>query len=447
MVFTQGLAEKAHFSIEAISVFYFSMADSKNIVILGASYGGLSTTHYLMKHVVLGQLSESKPSHKVVLVSPSSEAICRPACPRAMISDAMFSQEKLFVDIETQLQQYSGDHFRFIQGRATELDHRSRTVSLARNDGAIETISFHSVVIATGASTPSPLMGLNKDEKFLHDCWRAFREAVPTAKSIVIVGGGPAGVETAGELGEHLNGSGRAGLFSSRVPGPDPKVNITVVTSNGKILPALRPSIASRAEHLLQRVGVTVIKEALVKSVEPEGAGTDPALLTSKARVLLEDGRSLTADLYIPATGLIPNTSFLTGTSLLSADGRVHTNPSTLRVDRAGPSARVYAVGDASTFARPAVHNILAAIPVLCANIERDLLLAAEHPGAEIRQDRVFQEDKRETQMVPIGRSRGVGAAMGYRLPSFLVWLIKGRDYWLWTTGGIWSGRQWAKEL
>lgn len=35
---------------------------------------------------------------------------------------------------------------------------------------------------------------------------------------------------------------------------------------------------------------------------------------------------------------------------------------------------------------------------------------------------------------------------MGYKVPGFLVWLIKGREYWLWTTGNLWSGKQWAKE-
>ena len=57
-----------------------------------------------------------------------------------------------------------------------------------------------------------------------------------------------------------------------------------------------------------------------------------------------------------------------------------------------------------------------------------------------------FVDDTREMQLVPIGRSKGVGAAMGYRVPSIMVWAIKGRDYWLWTTGKLWDGRQWAKE-
>ena len=48
--------------------------------------------------------------------------------------------------------------------------------------------------------------------------------------------------------------------------------------------------------------------------------------------------------------------------------------------------------------------------------------------------------------MVPIGKSKDVGAAMGYQLPSFMTWLVKGRDYWLWTTGGLWTDKQRAKE-
>ena len=148
------------------------------------------------------------------------------------------------------------------------------------------------------------------------------------------------------------------------------------------------------------------------------------------------------ADIYIPAFGTRPNTSFVTDSALLTSDRRINTNTSTLRVDAAGP--RVYAVGDVGSYANPAIHQILAAIPVVTANIKRDLMADV---GNEVTgEDRVFKEDKRETQMVPIGKSKGVGAAMGYKLPSFMVWLIKGRDYWLWTTGNLWSGKQWAKE-
>lgn len=183
------------------------------------------------------------------------------------------------------------------------------------------------------------------------------------------------------------------------------------------------------------------MKNTKVKSVE--AVGGREVQVTSKVVLTLEDDKKVETDLYIPATGTKPNTNFI-DSSLLAPDGRVNTNPSTLRVDKAG--VRVYAIGDVSSAARPAVHLILEAIPVLCANIKRDLLLDSGAEASSVSGERVFKEDTRETQMVPIGKSKGVGAAMGYQLPSFLVWLIKGRDYWLWTTGGLWSGKQWAKE-
>lgn len=409
----------------------------KNIVILGGSYGGVSTAHYLLRHV-LPQLP-AKDAHRIVLVSASSQVMCRPACPRAMISDDMFDQKKLFVDLQSAFEQYPKTAFRFVNGTATALDLSSRTMSVtSTGKGDAESISFHALVIATGASTHSPLLGLNRDSIALRQSWDAFRRVLPQAKSIVIAGGGPAGVETAGELGEYLNG--RPGWFG-RSP-EIPKVTITLVTSGSELLPALRSSIARKAEDQLSQLGVTILKNTRVESVSPTGAGVED--VAARAKLSLSDGQSLEADLYIPATGMRPNTGFIPADAgILAPDGRVATNPATLRVDAAGP--RVYAVGDVSSHARPAVHNILAAVPVLCANIRRDLLQDSESAAPQ-GEDRLFEEDVRETQMVPIGKGAGVGAAMGYALPGFLVRLIKGRDYWLWTTGKLWSGQQWAKE-
>ncbi|GAM86202.1 hypothetical protein ANO11243_042140 [Dothideomycetidae sp. 11243] len=402
---------------------------SQTILILGGSYAGVSVAHYLLQHVV-PQLQDRTT---VTLVSASSEILCRPACPRAMISDDMFDQGKLFVSIAQVFDKYPKHLFRFVHGTATEWDHTARTVAVSSStsSASTETISYHALVIATGATTTSPLLGLQGDSSSLKSGWAEFRAALPNAKSIVIAGGGPAGVETAGELGEYLNG--RAGFFSSRLE--NPKVDITLVTASSKLLPILRPALATQAEAELAKVGVKVTTGVRVKDVVSE-AGPEAAVDTN-ATITLDNGSELHADLFISATGMTPNTSFVADESLLAPDGRVQTNSSTLRVDGAGP--RVYAVGDVASYARPAVHAILEAVPVICANIEKDL-------QGVVGEDRVFKEDKRETQLVPIGKSRGVGALMGYKVPSFFVWLIKGRDYWMWTTGGLWSGKQWAKK-
>ncbi|KAF2665027.1 FAD/NAD(P)-binding domain-containing protein [Microthyrium microscopicum] len=404
----------------------------KNIVILGGSYCGISIAHYTLKHTI--PVLTDNETYQVIIVSTASQALCRPACPRALISDDLLPQEKLFVNIPVQFEQYPSQNFRFVQGTATELDHVNRTVSVSVG---IETerIGFYALVIATGASTPSPLLGLNKDEQYLRSSWAAFRSELSSAKSIVISGGGASGVETAGELGEYLNGS--AGWFNSTLESP--KVAITLVTAGSEILPGLRPSIARKAEVFLACVGVNVIKNTRINAVEPSGAGTKENVAT-RAKAILADGKTLEADLYIPATGTTPNTNFV-DKSLLEADGRVKVNAA-LRVEKVGE--RVYAIGDASSFARPAIHQILNAVPILGSNIKRDLLLAAGMKA--VGDEKLFKADTRETQLVPIGRNKGVGAAMGWQIPSWLVWMIKGRDYWLWTTGDLWSGKQWAKE-
>ena len=407
------------------------MSEPKTILILGGSYGGISTAHYLLKHV-LPTLPEK---HQVILVSPSTEILSRPACPRALISDDLLPQDKLFISIPVVFAQYPAETFRFEQGTAEKLDHENRTVVIKTSDGE-KTLPYHALVIATGASTASPLMSLNKDAAFLRSSWKSFRERMNTAKSIVIAGGGPTSIETAGELGEHLNGA--PGWFGAQKP----KVQITVVTAGAQILPLLRASVAEKAEVQLSRLGVTVVKNTKVVGVSPDAAGTEHDLVAS-AKVSLSDGRELEADLYIPAMGMSYNTGFLDGT-LLAENGRVETNPSTLRVEKAGE--RVYAVGDVGNYAKPSVHGILEAVPVLCSNIRRDLQIASGVESGSVGADREFHEDTREMQLVPIGKKKGVGVVMGWQVPSFLVWAVKGRDYWLSFTGGIWTGKQWAKE-
>lgn len=413
----------------------------KNIVILGGSYGGLSVAHYTLKHVIP---QAPNKAFQVILISTSSQVFCRPACPRAMLSDDMFPQERLFVDAEAQfLQHAKSGNFQFIKGTAMHLDHAQRIVAIkTESTEALQELDFHALVIATGASTPSPLLGFIKDETLLRTCWDLLRQALPEAKRIVISGGGPSGIETAGELGDYLNGR-HGSIHSGKF---QPRVDITVITGSSRILPALRKGLADKAEKLLASVGVTVIKNARVKTVIPAQAGSE--LLTSKATIVLEDGKTIDADLYIPATGTTPNTGFISDRSMLVADGRIKTNPSTLRVDCAGPNARVYAIGDASSYSRPAIHNILSAVPILCASMKHDLLLEGGRPKdlSTVEGDgRLFTEDMRETQLVPIGKGKGVGAAMGFQLPSFLVWLLKGRDYWLWTTENLWNGKKWNK--
>jgi len=189
-------------------------------------------------------------------------------------------------------------------------------------------------------------------------------------------------------VGQKLNGP--SGL-SAR------KVKITVIAGGSRIIPVLRAPIGLKAEKMLNKLGVEVLYNSRVARVELGGAdtateknfdtatGEDSYAQTSgatqvaggiaesrnqdgsgKTYVYLEDGKKLSADVYIPAAGVTPNTGFLPR-EWVDADGYVRANKKTLRVDVAGP--RVYVVGDVGDYSKGGILDLMSAMPVFATNI------------------------------------------------------------------------------
>lgn len=222
------------------------MQETRNIVILGASYAGLGIAHTFLKHVYPHLPTDPNVIYKVVLVDPSSKFYHRCASPRAVASPDLIPIETIMLDIESGFRQY-GSKVTFVKGKATTWDDEARTVQIQKANGAIETLSYWSLVLATGTKTYSPFFSLQgSDHQEVADALRAYNEQISTAKSIVISGGGPAGVETAGEIGEALNGT--AGWFASHPA--NPRARITIITNGSKLLPALRQSLSDKAEKV-----------------------------------------------------------------------------------------------------------------------------------------------------------------------------------------------------
>jgi NADH dehydrogenase FAD-containing subunit len=398
---------------------------------------GLSAAHNFLRNVL--PALPDKASYNVTLVNTSSHFYSRPSAPRGVVSEKLFPFDKAYFDIAKGFAAYPAGQFTFLEGTATTFDPSTHTVGITLPNKEVQTITYHSLVIATG-TTPSWIAhGIHTTHELTQESQKAFHAALPSAKTIVIGGGGPAGVETAGELGHELNGL--PGMFGSAPK--EPNVKITIVTSDTKLLPILRPALATKAEKILAKMGVNVIYNTKVESVLPVGAGNeDPAILsldgvTSKTTVTLSNGETLDADLYIPAMGVKPNTSYIPKT-LLSEKGFVENNAATLRVDAAGPN--VYAVGDVATYCVGGVMDIYSAIPVLGENMKRDLL-----GDKATGKDKEYVANRKETQLVPIGRSKGVGSIFGWKVPSFFVWLIKGRDYFAGMTMPVVDGSKWGK--
>lgn len=396
------------------------MAESaaRNIVILGASFAGLSAAHYLARHT-LPKLKEAKDAKYVVhVVDPSTHFWWHIAAPRAIVSVKEMPHKDCFLPIEPMFDQYPGvkDMFVFHQASATDLDTEGRSVAITTADGNRESLDYYALIIATGIRSQTAATTLQGDYTISQKALEEMNSKLASAKDIVVGGGGPVGVETAGELGSHFGG----------------KAKITLVAGADKLLPILNQKRSDKAAKLLQNLGVEVKYKTKVQSTQETAEG--------KTLVQLDNGDAITTDVYIPAVGMTPNTEFLPS-GLKDAKGWVKTNHATLRVDAAGP--RVYAVGDVAAVDKGGVLNLYNSFPVAGANITHDLFTDAKIAGAPAEKKYVFKDA--ETQIVPVGAKGGVGAFNGFGMPGFVIAKFKGKDYLLAQKGAITEGKQWKK--
>ena len=417
------------------------MASQRNLVILGASWAGISCAHYILKHIIPAIKHED---FHVYLVGPDVNFYFNVASPRAVASPTAMPNSKIFLPIADGYRQYGSDHFTFVQGLATSVDISARTVSIAEVDSEqARTLPYHALVICTGIHAMSPIYSLSPTSKETQEALETTNKRLGSAESILIAGGGPTGVETAGEIAEALQ----------KEPGSR-KATITLHSGGKRLLPALRPALALKAEGYLKDLGVDVVHGAKVKSSAQDANGT--------TTVYFDNGESRTVDVYIPCIGVVPNTSYLPS-SLLNAKGYVRNNPKTLRVDEAG--ARVYVLGDVGMHSNGGIFEAQSATVTAMSNLKRDLLLAANDAAAAEQgddakattsksavtaqgagEDRFFNKNEKETQLVTVGSGRGVGAFFGFAVPSFLIAKVKGKDYTASTAPAVVNGSRFTKE-
>ncbi|KAJ4381373.1 hypothetical protein N0V86_003722 [Didymella sp. IMI 355093] len=407
---------------------------TETILILGGSYAGISAAHYALKHTIPQLPKKDDVTYNVTLVNPSKDLYWRFAAPRALVSKQMMPYDQIFYPIEPAFT-YAFPKFKFIQGSATHVDAAGQSVSVQTVDGEQQTIPYAALIIATGFSTPSPLFTQATDRAALEGVYDAFQKGLKTAKTVVIGGGGPVGVETAGEVAEILNG--RPGFMGT---GPkNPTAAVTLICADKKLLPVLRESIGATAEGFLKKLGCSVRYNTRVISASK--LSDEPGAQT---RVELSNGSTMDVDIYIDATGSRPNTSFLPK-EWLDIRNKVACNAKTLRVEHESAGSRVYALGDVGSYTRGGVMDLSLAVPVALTNLKQDLL---KHlAGTVFAGDRHYNPNLKEQQICPIGTQKGVGAFNGYKVPSQMVWMIKGRDYLISQLAqGTMRGDEWKKE-
>jgi apoptosis-inducing factor 2 len=391
-----------------------------NIVILGGNFAGVSTAHYILRHVLPSLNSSEKSQSKVTLISPSNHTFYKIGAPRALVSDELIPLDKPFASISNAFSGYKTSEFTFIQGEAVGIDEGAKTVSV--NSASVRTsVQYDTLVVATG-STSSPLWALNRDYKITRAAFEDLHKRIPRAEKILIVGGGAAGVETAGEVAHLHKGK-----------------NITILSGSTRLLPRLRNAkVGKAAERQLESLGVKTIHNIKVTSSKelPDG----------KTTLTLSDGSTEIVDVFIDATGGTPNTTFLPD-HWLDDNKRVAVDSSTLRATKA--PAGVYSIGDVASYSKGSALDALWTVPPMGYSIWSDLIKSANEKGlpagTPTLKEKKYKQIEPDMQLVPIGPKGGVGVIFGWKIPSWFVWLVKSRTFMIEKSAGLATGEEFLK--
>jgi NADH dehydrogenase FAD-containing subunit len=363
-----------------------------SVVVIGGSSAGLGVSHGLLRQV---------PNVRVTLINPSNEYYFNLASPRIIAKPNSLPTSKYLYSITDAFKKYPNTSFNFIRGMVTGIDTENQTVTIS----TASSVPFDYLVIASGSTTPASIgqSGLKipfKTSGFedISTTIKEAQEAIRRARSVIVGGGGPLGIEVSAELGELS----------------DVKKEVTLISATDLLLPGVKDSVRKRAESLLKSIGVTVIKSTMVEQITQD--------LTSKQwTVRLSNGETMTADAYISATGVLPNNQFIPP-SFLDERGWVNVDEF-FQVKEGGTSkSTIYAIGDITSHP----YRLLSRIPKQVETVLANIKTSITQQGSLVS---YFAEAQKKMMVVPVGDSTGTGQFGNWTLPGFIVWYFKGKDF------------------
>lgn len=318
------------------------MAAPHSIVVIGASYGGLPIAHGLLKDV-LPKIKGDKQQFKLTLINPTDEFYWKVGAPRTIANPQALPVEKAILKFTPTFEKY-GDKFEFIQAYATNVEPTTRIVSLSNS----ASVPYDTLIIASGSKFATDIWSTSGGSEKLRAALKDVHDKLPSAETILIAGGGAAGVETAGEFGDAYG----------------KKKEITLLSGSPGLLNRLNnKGVGKDAQTRLEKQGVKVINDSVRITEHKEEGG--------KYVLTLSNGETKTVDIFIDATGDKPNSDFLPAT-WLDDKKKVKTDPGTLRVDVEGVNG-VYAIGTVASYSDGSILDTKFAIKPLLATLQNDL--------------------------------------------------------------------------
>ncbi len=375
------------------------------ILILGGGFGGLECARTL-----------KGPRFAITLVDRENHHLFQPLLYQ--VATAGLSAPEIAQPIRMLLRDQ--ENVRILMDEATGIDLVQRRVTLKK-----QTLDYDYLVMAMGVRTgyfghdewaahAPGLKNLDDATRIRSQVLRAFERAesgVEDAQrvkltTLVIVGGGPTGVEMAGALAE----------LSRKVLSQDfrhirpEEAQVILIEAGPRLLTMFAEDLSEYARQRLEKMGVQVRLNTMVKHIGP-------------GSVDLADG-SIAAENIIWAAGVeanvltksLPVPQDRAGRLLVQPDGSLPGFPD------------AFAVGDMISLTDKngvKVPGVAPAASQLGRHVARVILAELQHRERfEAMQERAAFGYLDKGSMATIGRSSAVAAAFGLKFRGFLAWLM-----------------------
>ena len=304
----------------------------QNVIIAGSGFAGLWAAIAAARAAHVAGKSDELA---ITVVSPVAELQIRPRLYEASLENMAPELGPLFTAVGV----------RHIAGRIETIDATGRQVTLALNNGSQATLPYDRLVLATGSQVLTPNVpglaeyGFNVDqlqqaerlEQHLQSL--ASRPQSEARDTVVVVGAGFTGIETASDMPERLRA----------ILGQDAKVRVLMLEHAPVVGPELGAGPRPLIEEALREVGVETFTSSGVAAIEADG-------------VVTTDGRRFAAATVIWTAGMRANPLAAQLGGEVDRFGRVHVD----RNLRAPGVEGVYVGGDVARAATDDEGNVAA---------------------------------------------------------------------------------------
>ncbi|CAK4176024.1 unnamed protein product [Aphanomyces euteiches] len=385
------------------------MSSPKQVVIIGGGYVGIQFAQELAKHLPASQA-------KITVIEKNEFTFHSIGVPRAYVDPSYVS--KLFIPLSNAL---PASHSTWVHGIADTIQPRRvlvRRIVDNRVDDFTSSIPYDYLILAMGSSytfpikVPAETFSRENVENAVVD----IANCIKAATSVVVIGGGPVGIEVAGQI---------AAAY--------PQTSVTIVEKNTSLIKHAEVTKKFRTKLMkkLEALNVAVVLgQSIPRSLVENGFGCK-TLITNR-------GTMIESDVRLVCTGMERNSYLVKklDPTLVNSSGAVKVTATMQLDDSRFPN--VYAIGDVSDHPSPklAFTGILQGI-----HLAKQLATVIKKGTGTVAP---FAASGPDVMFVPLGPHGGVGQFPifgGIVAGDMMVRTIKGNDYYASYLWSMWNAR------